>query len=101
MSLYKIYYKWSASRAAHSSLDSGDYTRAEATAKLQQIAQLPIDVFDVDMEMAMLAASLKAQYNLPYADSFAAALAQTRKATVAPSDRDSERAGTAVKILWA
>jgi predicted nucleic acid-binding protein len=71
-----------------------------AAAKLHEIAQLPIQVFDVDMELAKLAASLKAQYNLPYADCFAAALAQASKATLVTSDKDFERAGTALKILW-
>jgi predicted nucleic acid-binding protein len=71
-----------------------------ATAKLQAIAQLPVQVVDVDMELAKLAASLKAQYNLPYADSFAAALTQVRKATLVTCDKDFERAETVVKILW-
>jgi predicted nucleic acid-binding protein len=71
-----------------------------AAAKLQEIAQLPIQVFDVDMELARHAASLKAQYNLPYADSFGAAVAQARKSTVVTSDKDFERTGTGLKILW-
>jgi ribonuclease VapC len=71
-----------------------------ATAKLQDIAQLPIQVFGVDMEMAMLAASLKVKYHLPYADGFAAALAQDRKATLVTSDKDFRHVATAVKILW-
>ena len=71
-----------------------------AAAKLQEIAQLPIQVIDVDMDLARLAASLKAQHNLPYADCFAAALAQARKATLVTSDKDFERVGTALKILW-
>ena len=79
-----------------------------AAAKLHEVAQLPIQVFDVDMELAKLAASLKAGsadprswgprfffrksrrphrrrsalHLLPYADCFAAALAQ-----VAPTFR--------------
>ena len=69
-----------------------------AAAKLPETAQLR--VFDVDMELANLAASLKAQYNLPYADCSAAALAQARKATLATSDEDFERVGTALRILW-
>jgi predicted nucleic acid-binding protein len=69
-----------------------------ATDKLQVIAQLPIQIFDVDMELAGQAASLKAQHNLPYAHCFAAALAQARKATLVTSDKDFERAGN--KILW-
>jgi predicted nucleic acid-binding protein len=71
-----------------------------AAAKLQEIAQLPIQIFDVDMGLAKSAASLKAQFNLPYADSFAAALAQAQKATVVTSDKDFERAGTVLKIFW-
>jgi predicted nucleic acid-binding protein len=71
-----------------------------AATKLQDIAQLPIQVFDVDMELAKLAARLKAQYNLPYAGCFAAALAQTRKATLVTSDKDFKRVGAALKILW-
>ena len=68
--------------------------------KLQEIAQLPIQFFDVDMNMARQAASLKARYNLPYADCFAAALAQARKSTVVTSDKDFERTGASIKILW-
>ena len=71
-----------------------------AAAKRQEIAQLPIEVSDVDMDLTKLAASLKAQHNLPYADCFAAALAQARKATLVTSDKDFERVGTALKILW-
>jgi len=71
-----------------------------AHAKLQAMAQLPIQVFDVDMELAKLAASLKAQYNLPYADCFAAALARARKATVVTSDKDFERVESLLKIVW-
>jgi len=72
-----------------------------AAAKLQEIAQLPIEIFSVDMELGKLAASLKAQHHLPYADCFAAALAQARKATLVTSDKDFECVGTALKILWA
>jgi len=72
-----------------------------AAAKLAEIAQLPIQVVDVDLELAQLAARLKAQYHLPYADCFAAALAQARKATLVTSDKDFECVATALKTLWA
>ncbi len=45
-------------------------------------------------------ARLKAEHNLPYADSFAAALAQARKAVLVTSDKDFKCVGTAVNILW-
>ncbi|MGD0325997.1 MAG: hypothetical protein ABSD45_19920 [Terriglobia bacterium] len=40
------------------------------------------------MEFIRLTASLKAAHNLPYADCFAAALTQARKATLVTSDGD-------------
>jgi predicted nucleic acid-binding protein len=67
---------------------------------LRRIAQLPIEIVGVDMELGKLAASLKAQHNLPYADCFAAALTQARKATLVTSDKDFECLGTALKTLW-
>ena len=72
-----------------------------AAAKLQEIAQLPILVVDADMELTKLAAGLKAAHNLPYADGFAAALAQSRKAALVTSDKDFERVVPARKIIWA
>ncbi|HLY63835.1 MAG TPA: type II toxin-antitoxin system VapC family toxin [Terriglobia bacterium] len=71
-----------------------------AAAKMQEVAQLPIEVVAVDMELTRLATSLKACHNLPYADCFGAALAQSRKATLVTSDKDFERVETVVKILW-
>ncbi len=74
--------------------------QAAADRKAQQIAQLPIEVVDVDLPMAQLAARLKAEYNLPYADCFAAALAQARKATLVTSDKDFRRVEPTISILW-
>ena len=71
-----------------------------AAAKLHEIAQLPIEIVGVDIELGKLAASLKAEHNLPYADCFAAALAQSRKATLVTSDKDFACVSTALKILW-
>jgi predicted nucleic acid-binding protein len=71
-----------------------------AAIKLREIAQLPIQIVDVDMELTQLAATLKAQHNLPYADCFAAALAQQRKATLVTADRDFERVQENMSPLW-
>jgi predicted nucleic acid-binding protein len=71
-----------------------------AAAKLHEIAQLPIEIVGVDIELGKLAASLKAEHSLPYADCFAAALAQARKATLVTSDKDFQCVRTALKILW-
>ena len=71
-----------------------------AGAKLREIAQLPIEIVGVDMELGKLAATLKAQHNLPYTDCFAAALAQTRKSALVTSDKDFERVESILKTLW-
>jgi predicted nucleic acid-binding protein len=68
--------------------------------KLQDIAQLPVVVVEADMELTKLAASFKAQHNLPYADCFAAALAQARKASVVTSNKDFESVAGSLKICW-
>ena len=73
---------------------------AVANEKLRAIAQLPIEVVDVDMELAKRAATLKAKHNLPYADCFAGALAESRKAGLVTSDKDFELMESLVKILW-
>ncbi len=64
-----------------------------ANAVLREIAQLPIEIVDADTGLTQAAARLKALHNLPYADCFAAALAQSRKAALVTSDRGSVSLG--------
>ena len=81
---------------------SGAWTRGEASAneKLREIAQLPIEIVDADSGLTCVAASLKAEHNLPYADCFAAALAQSRKAPLVTGDKDFSRVESVLKIVW-
>ncbi len=72
---------------------------AAANEKLRQIAQLPIEILDADAPLTQAAARLKAQRNLPYADCFAAALAQTRKLGLVTADKDFERVAVSLKVL--
>ena len=71
-----------------------------ANEKLQEISQLPIDVIDVDMPTAKLAARIKAECKLPYADCFAAALAQQRKAPLITSDADFKAVERRLNVIW-
>lgn len=66
---------------------------------LEEMARLPLEVVDVDMELTKLAAAFKAQHKLPYADCFAGGLAASQKATVVTADRDFEMLGTKVSVL--
>ena len=77
-------------------------TRGEGAAngKLREITQLPIEIVDADFELTRLAASLKAKHGLPYADCFAASLAESRKAPLVTGDKDFERIESLLKIVW-
>lgn len=68
---------------------------------LLKISQLPIALVPVDVELARVAAEFKASHKLPYADCFAAALAQSRKASLLASDRDFSQVEKKLDILWA
>ena len=74
--------------------------QAVAEEKIEQIAQLPIQVVDAESTLVKLAAGLKAEYNLPYADCFAAALAGQRNATLVTGDKDFRKVEKNVPILW-
>ena len=67
---------------------------------LTQIAQLPIHLVPADVELARHAAEFKANFNLPYVDCFAAALAAARKASLATSDRDFSYVEKRLHIVW-
>jgi len=67
---------------------------------LTQIAQLPIHLVPADVELARHAAEFKANFNLPYVDCFAAALAAARKASLATSDRDFSHVEKKLHIVW-
>lgn len=71
-----------------------------AQAIVRRIAQLPIEIVDADLPLTALAASLKAQHQLPYAACFAAALAQLRKGTLVTSDRDFDNVHSAAMVIW-
>lgn len=68
---------------------------------LKAIAQLPVALLPVDLDLTRQAAEFKANYNLPYADCFAAALAFERHATLATSDQDFTSIQKKIDILWA
>jgi predicted nucleic acid-binding protein len=67
---------------------------------LAQIAHLPIHLVPADIELTRQAAEFKANFNLPYVDGFAAALALARKASLATSDRDFASVEKKLDILW-
>ena len=62
--------------------------------------KLPLRIIPATDEDALAAARLKAVHKLPYADSFAAALAMREQAVLVTSDPDFVRLGKQISILW-
>jgi predicted nucleic acid-binding protein len=67
---------------------------------LEQFAQLPIHLVPADAQLARQAAEFKANFNLPYVDGFAAALALQSRASLATSDKDFASVAKKLAILW-
>jgi len=67
---------------------------------LEDIAQLPLEIVDADLELTRGAAEFRAEHKLTYTDCFAAALAAARKAFLATSDKDFAHVEKKLEILW-
>ena len=65
-----------------------------------EIGQLPIELVAAGYDLTKLAAELRAEHKLSYADCFAAALASDRKASLATSDKDFARVENHIRVLW-
>ncbi len=74
--------------------------RQAAAAAAAEIAQLPIEIVNTDMDLTKTAAELHANHKLPFADCFAAALARVRKATLITSDRDFAKVESEIEIIF-
>ena len=67
---------------------------------IEDIAQLPLEIVDADLELTRIATEFRAEHNLPYVDGFAAALALVRKAPLATSDKDFAHVEKKLDLLW-
>lgn len=64
------------------------------------IRTLPIEIIDVDIQLAREAARFKAAHKMSYADCFAAALAKLHKGEVITGDKEFKTAESEIKIAW-
>lgn len=67
---------------------------------LGKLEEYRLDVVDVDREIALAAAHLKARHRIAYADCLAAALAQRLDAAVVTGDPDFAQLEGVVRIEW-
>jgi ribonuclease VapC len=64
------------------------------------IKTLPIEIVDVDMQIAKEAGRFKALHKLSYADCFAASLAKLHKGEVVTGDKEFKALEKEIKISW-
>ncbi|MGO9646526.1 putative PilT protein-like [Candidatus Sulfotelmatobacter kueseliae] len=72
----------------------------KARQTMGNLSRLPLDLIPVDLPQVLKAGEIKAVHKIPYVDCIAAALAETRQAILVTSDRDFEKLGRRVPVLW-
>jgi predicted nucleic acid-binding protein len=76
--------------------------RGEESARrtIANLSRLPIELVAVDVSQSLQAGEIKARHKIPYVDCLAAALAMIRQAILVTSDRDFEKLGRRIQVLW-
>ncbi len=72
----------------------------KARQTMGNLSRLPLDLIPVDLPQVLKASEIKAVHKIPYVDSLAAALAEIRRAVLVTSDRDFEKLGRRIPVLW-
>lgn len=67
---------------------------------MQSLDTLPIELVDVDRDLARIAAEFKSTRKMSYADCFAAALAKSKKADLVTGDKEFKEIESDIKIHW-
>jgi PIN domain nuclease of toxin-antitoxin system len=67
---------------------------------LENLQLLPVELVDVDLELAARAAWFKAGGGISFGDAFAIALAHREGAPVLTCDREFERVTDRVDVMW-
>jgi predicted nucleic acid-binding protein len=74
--------------------------QGEAETVLAHVSSYPLELVEVDLDLARAAARLKGRYPVAYADCFAAALAKKYKAVVLTGDPEFKLLENEVKVKW-
>ena len=67
---------------------------------LERLTQLPFEIVNPCSELIMLAAEIKAQYAISYADCFAVATALKFSAAIITGDPEFKKVEALVKVEW-
>lgn len=72
----------------------------DAQLALSRIKELPIKLIDIGEELALVAAHIKAEHSIAYADCFAAALSRLQKAVLLTGDPEFKKLEKDIEIYW-
>jgi ribonuclease VapC len=73
---------------------------ADADRSIRQLKQLGIEMVDADWDLAHQAGKFKAKNKMSFADCFAAALAEQKKALLLTGDPEFKQVDSVVTIHW-
>lgn len=76
--------------------------RGEESARrtVADLSRLPLELVTVDASQSLQAGEIKARHKIPYVDCLAASLAMIHQAVLVTSDRDFEKLGRRIQVLW-
>jgi predicted nucleic acid-binding protein len=71
-----------------------------ARSAIAELSRLPIEIVAVDQEQALKAGEIKALHKLSFVDCIAGSLAELRNSTLVTADRDFQKVGRRIQVLW-
>jgi uncharacterized protein len=71
-----------------------------ARSAIAELSRLPIEIVPVDQEQALKAGEIKALHKLSFVDCVAGSLAELRNSTLVTADRDFQKVGRRIHVLW-
>jgi len=71
-----------------------------ARTAMARLSRLPIEIVPVEQEQALKAGEIKVLHKLSFVDCVAAALAELRKSILVTADRDFQKVGRRIQVLW-
>ena len=67
---------------------------------IAELSRLPIEIVPVEQKQALKAGEIKAMHKLSFVDCVAGSLAELRSATLVTADRDFQKLGRRIQVLW-
>lgn len=77
-----------------------EVSEEDANSSVKQLRDLRIQFVEADWELTLAAARFKSKNKMSYADCFAAALAQNKKADLITGDKEFKSVEDQIAVLW-